>query len=338
MSRRLSIPEFTEYRAPSWLPGGHLQTLYPALALGNSGPQFRRETWTTPDDDQIAVDWLDGAADQPLVVLFHGLEGSSRSHYSLSLFAAARAAGYRGVVPHFRSCGDFENRLPRAYHAGDSSEIDWVLRRIREQNPGVPIFAAGVSLGGNALLKWLGEQGSAAGQVINGAASVCAPLDLTACGAVLDQGLNRQIYTREFLRTLKKKMMVKLRLHADTRIDQQAIRRAGTLREFDNVVTAPLHGFRDVDHYWSAASSKPHLKGIDVPTLILNAKNDPFVPAHILPLPGEVSAAVTLLQPATGGHVGFAGGMPPGQLTWLPRTLLTFFEFQLRANQSTQHP
>ncbi|GGP25396.1 YheT family hydrolase [Silvimonas amylolytica] len=338
MSRRLSVPEFIEYRAPSWLPGGHLQTLYPALALGHRGPQFRRETWDTPDDDQIAIDWLDGAANQPLLVLFHGLEGSSRSHYSLSLFTAAQVAGYRGAVPHFRSCGDFDNRLPRAYHAGDSVEIDWVLRRIRQQNPGVPVFAAGVSLGGNALLKWLGEQGDEACKVVDGAAAVCAPLDLTECGAVLDKGLNRQIYTREFLRTLKKKMSVKLRLHADVHIDQNAIRRAVTLREFDDLVTAPLHGFRDVDHYWSAASSKPHLKGIAVPTLILNAKNDPFVPAHILPVQSEVSGAVTLLQPATGGHVGFADGMPPGQLTWLPRTLLTFFDAHLRAHKATQNP
>ncbi|MBB5192696.1 hypothetical protein HNQ50_003440 [Silvimonas terrae] len=332
---RSSIPDFAPYRAPSWLPGGHLQTLYPALWLGNRGPQFRRETWQTPDADEIAVDWLDGDIKQPLLVLFHGLEGSSRSHYSLSLFGSAKEVGYRGVVPHFRSCGDFDNRLPRAYHAGDSVEIDWVLRRIRQHNPDAPIFATGVSLGGNALLKWLGERGSAASEVIDAAAAVCAPLDLTECGAVLDKGLNRQIYTREFLRTLKQKMGDKLRLHGDVRVDQNALRRAVTLREFDNLVTAPLHGFRDVDHYWSAASSKPHLRGITVPTLIINAKNDPFVPAHILPKQSEVSAAVTLLQPATGGHVGFADGMPPGRLAWLPRTLLSFFDAHLPAHQAT---
>ncbi|MDR3427925.1 alpha/beta fold hydrolase [Silvimonas sp.] len=328
-------PEIADYHAPSWLPGGHLQTLYPALVLGGR-PQlaFRRELWATPDDDEIATDWLDGPTDAPLVVLFHGLEGSSRSHYSLSLFQAATARNWRGVVPHFRSCGDITNKLPRAYHAGDSAEIDWVLRRIRQQYPDAPLFAAGVSLGGNALLKWLGENGSAASQVIDGAAAVCAPMDLTACGAVLDAGLNRQIYTREFLRTLKTKTLTKLKLHASTRIDRDALLRAKTLREFDNLVTAPLHGFRNVDHYWQAASSKPHLINIAVPTLIVSARNDPFIPAHSLPTRMDVSASVTLLQPQTGGHVGFASGRPPGQLAWLPDTLLKFFQAHLPASRA----
>lgn len=328
-------PFLRPYRAPAWLPGGHLQTLYPALALRRGGPAFRRETWQTPDADQIVVDWMDAAdAQAPVLVLFHGLEGSSASHYSQSLFAAARALGWHGVVPHFRSCGEVENLKLRAYHAGDTDEIDWILARIQAAHPGVPIFAAGVSLGGNALLKWLGEQGAAAHQRIQAGAAVCAPLDLAACGAVLDTGLNRHIYTREFLRTLKAKMLHKLTLHGDTQIDQAEVRRATTLRAFDNLVTAPIHGFRDVDHYWQSSSSKPHLINICVPTLVINARNDPFVPAASLPTQAEVSAAVTLLQPEHGGHVGFASGgftanNVPGRLDWLPGTLLDFFKSNL---------
>ncbi|KAF0812184.1 hypothetical protein IGB42_03462 [Andreprevotia sp. IGB-42] len=321
--RHLDLPT---YHAPPWLPGGHAQTVYPALFLWQRLTRYRREAWVTPDLDNIVVDWVDGRAGTPIVVLFHGLEGGSRSHYALSLAQHFYPRGYRVAVPHFRSCGNVSNRLPRAYHAGDSNEIDWILRRIRDRNPESPLYAVGVSLGGNALAKWLGEQGESAAELLSGAGVVCAPLDLTACGNVLDVGVNRHLYTREFLRSLKRKTLLKLKMTDNPYIDRDSVKRARTLREFDNLVTAPLHGFKSVDHYWQTSSALPLLKHIAVPTLLINSKNDPFIPASSLPGEDDVSDWVMLLQPKEGGHVGFVTAYPPGRLSWLPDVLHRFFQ------------
>ena len=258
------------------------------------------------------------------MVLFHGLEGSSRSHYSVALMAALRGRGMRGVAVHFRGCSGEPNRLPRAYHSGDAREIDWILRRLRAQNAGAPLFAVGVSLGGNALLKWLGESGVAAAPIVDAAAAVSAPLDLMAAGDALGQGVNL-LYARNFLATLRVKSLAKLERHPGL-YDARAVRASRTLREFDDLVTAPLHGFRNTDDYWTRASSKPGLGNVRVPTLVINAKNDPFLPAPALPGAREVSSAVTLEQPGQGGHVGFVGGAFPGNFDWLPQRVLDFFE------------
>ncbi|MEJ0048377.1 MAG: alpha/beta fold hydrolase [Rhodospirillales bacterium] len=298
------------YHAPSWLPGGDLQTIYAARSPAMPRVQYRRESWDTPDGDFIDLDWIAGRAGRPLVALFHGLEGCAQSHYALALMAALERHGWNGVVVHFRGCGGQPNRKLRAYHSGDAAEIDWVLRRLRERHA-EPLFAAGVSLGGNALLKWLGEQGGKAHDVVMGAAAVSAPMDLAAGGHALGRGFN-MVYTRMFLATLKRKSLVKLRQFPGA-FDEQALRRARTLYEFDNVVTAPLHGFRDTDDYWARASSKPGLNNIRVPTLVLNARNDPFVPAPSLPTPADVPDSVTLEQPAQGGHCGFVSRTLPRQ-------------------------
>ena len=313
---------FAPYRAPRWLRGGHAQTIYPALFLRGRRPGYRRVRWDTPDGDFIDLDFLDAApAGAPRVVLFHGLEGSSDSHYAVALMRALALARWNGVVVHFRGCSGEINRLPRAYHSGDAAEIGWVLARLAQS--GEPLYAAGVSLGGNALLKWLGEAGAGASAHLRAAAAVSAPLDLMAAGAALGQGLNL-IYTRMFLATLRRKSLDKLERYPGL-IDRESVLRARNLREFDDAVTAPLHGFRDTDDYWTRASSKPVLAGVRLPTLVLNAKNDPFLPARHLPQPAEVSSAVSLDQPEEGGHVGFAGGAFPGNLDWLPRRLLAFF-------------
>jgi predicted alpha/beta-fold hydrolase len=314
------------YRAPRWLPGGHLQTLYASLAAPRPRVSYRRERWDTPDGDFIDLDWLTTPpADhaQPLVVLFHGLEGNSQSQYALALMAAARDAGWRGVVVHFRGCSGEINRLRRAYHSGDSTEIDWILRRLRAGHAGGPLFVCGVSLGGNALLKWLGEQQAAALPVVAAAAAVSAPLDLMASGNALDAGFNL-IYTKNFLRTMKQKALEKLARFPGL-FDRQRLLTAATLREFDDLVTAPLHGYRDTDDYWTRASSKPLLRQIAVPTLVLNARNDPFLPAAALPRADEAAAAVRLEFPQDGGHVGFVDGAFPGRLDWLPQRLLAHF-------------
>ena len=317
----------SSYRAPAWLPGGHLQTLYAALLAPRAHVAFVRERWDTPDSDFIELDWIEQAATSttttPLVVLFHGLEGGSRSPYATALMAATQARGWQGVVVHFRGCGGELNRLPRAYHSGDSGEIDWILRRLKKEYPAPRLCVAGVSLGGNALLKWLGEQRAAANSVIDAAAAVSAPVDLMASGEALGRGFNL-IYTRNFLATMRRKTLAKL-AHFPELCDRERMLAARTLREFDNVVTAPLHGYRDTDDYWTRASSKPVLREIAVPTLMINARNDPFLPAAALPQPRELSPAITAEFPPTGGHVGFVTGAFPGRLDWLPQRILDFF-------------
>jgi predicted alpha/beta-fold hydrolase len=317
------------YTAPRWLPGGNLQTIYSAKLTPRPRLIYRRERWETPDGDFIDLDWMDGelpskhGGQVPLFVLFHGLEGNSQSHYAIAFMAALRALGKTGVIVHFRGCGGESNAQPRAYHSGDSAEIDWILRRVKSVQPKAAIFATGFSLGGNALLKWLGESGDTASEVVQGAAAVSAPMDLTASGLHLQRGFN-MLYTRMFLSTLKRKAHHKLTRYPDL-FDGRAMRRSRNLYQFDDVFTAPLHGFRDTDDYWTRASSKPLLKQIAVPTLVVNALNDPFIPADSLPGAGEVSRHVRLEYPAQGGHAGFVSGAFPGHLRWLPRRLIAHF-------------
>jgi predicted alpha/beta-fold hydrolase len=309
-----------DYPAPAWLPGGHLQTIYPALALRAPAVAYRRERWEAQDGDFVDVDCVDGQPGKPLVVLFHGLEGSSHSHYARALMAAVAACGWSGAVPHFRGCSGEANRAPRFYHSGDAAEIDWILRRLRLRASG-KLYATGVSLGGNALLRWLGESQHQA-ELVDAACAVSAPLDLARGGAALSSGFNR-IYTRMFLRTLKPKCLAKLADFPGL-FDRDALLAARDLYAFDNVVTAPLHGYRDTDDYWNRASAIHVLDDITVPTLVLNARNDPFLPG--IYLPASAAPRVLLEFPQQGGHVGFANGALPGRLDWLPRRLLHFLE------------
>lgn len=314
----------SSYRAPAWLRGPHAQTIYPVFR-GGPLPGYRRERWETPDDDFIDIDWLDAAqpgSNSPLVVLFHGLEGSSSSHYAKALMRLLGEISWRGAVVHFRGCSGCLNLLPRAYHSGDSAEIDWVLRRMRASQAG-RIYVVGISLGGNAVLKWLGEQETAATRVIDAAAAVCAPVNLAAAGAALERGANR-IYTRHFLQALKRHALRRLQRHPGL-YSKERMLAARTLHDFDDVVTAPLHGFRDADEYWAKASSFPWLRAIATPTLLLNAVNDPFLPAQFLPAHEQVSRYVALEYPAEGGHVGFPSGPFPGHVDWMPRRLMEFF-------------
>ena len=314
------------YRAPFWLPGGHAQTIWAAtLASPHQGevPRYRRERWDTPDGDFVDVDHLIGAAakvaERPLLVLFHGLEGSSKSPYALAFASVARARGWAFAVPHFRGCSGELNRAPRAYHSGDHEEVGWMLARLRAAHGG-PLLVVGVSLGGNALLRWAQESGESAGATVRALAAVCSPIDLTASGHAIGRGFNRQVYTRMFLRSMVPKALGKLAQHPGL-FDADRLRAARDLYEFDDVFTAPLHGFRNTDDYWARASAKPQLASIRVPALVLNALNDPFVPASCLPHGREVGSHVRLWQPVQGGHVGFAHGLPPGHLQAMPEAV-----------------
>ena len=342
------------YVAPAWLPGGNLQTIWPALyarRVVGALPQYRRERWTTPDADFIDVDHLvdsgptlvtacttlppeeaglagGGPARRPdvlptpakdtrtLLVLFHGLEGSSASHYAQAFADFAREHQMAYAVPHFRGCSGELNLGPRAYHSGDHAEIGWVLQRFRQQHSG-PILAVGVSLGGNALLRWAQEMGTSAADVVSAVAAVSSPIDLAAGGHAIGRGFNRLVYTRMFLNTMKPKALRKLAQHPGL-FDRDAMLQAKDLYDFDNVFTAPVHGFKNTDDYWLRASAKPHLRQIKIPALVVNARNDPFVPAYSLPAQKEVGSHVTLWQPAQGGHVGFPQGHPPAHVRAMP--------------------
>ncbi len=315
------------YEAPCWLPGGNLQTIWAALRAQRyvgKAPTFRRERWVTPDDDFVDVDFSDHNTlpDSPLLVVFHGLEGSSGSHYAEALTDAARARGWACAVPHFRGCSGELNHAPRAYHSGDFEEIDWILKRFKSQHPG-PVAAVGISLGGNALMRWAGEMGASAAQVVRAVASVCSPLDLTASGWAIGRGFNRLVYTRMFLGSMVPRALQKLDQHPGL-FNRSDLLAARDLHAFDDVFTAPLHGFKNADDYWLRASAKPHMNSIAVPALALNALNDPFIPAWSLPQPADVSGSVTLWQPAQGGHVGFPSGRFPANVRAMPQAVTAF--------------
>lgn len=303
---------------PFFLRNGNADTIA-AKFLQRPAPAYRREL--LPDSTgktKVAYDFSDGISpDAPLVVLFHGLEGSSRSHYAVELMLAVRDRGWHGAVVHFRSCGGIANTAPVFYHLGDTAEIafalDTLAARYRE------IYAVGVSLGGNALAKYLGERGENA--LPQAAAAVSAPVDAEAAGRRFDSGITRLLYTRYFLRTLIPK--------ARSLQGFQTAFAAGckTLGEFDDRFTAPLHSFADRHDYYRRTSCKPLLKHVAKPLLLLNAANDPFLPPEALPRADEVSEAVTLFQPAHGGHAGFVGSTGGRlHLQWLPQTVLSYFD------------
>ena len=292
------------YRAPRWLPNRHAQTLWP-LAAKTPLPPYRRERWVTPDGDFIDLDWLPDRADAPLLVLFHGLEGSSRSHYARSIMGATLAQGWNGVVPHFRGCSGEPNRYARAYHSGDSAEIDWILARLAARHP-APVVAAGISLGGNALLKYLGERGT--DTPLTTAVAVSVPFRLDRAADRMERGISR-LYQWHLLRHLRAHTRAKFR-HMPSPIDLSRLDAMTTFRRFDDAVTARLHGFAGVDDYYTRSSSRQFLKAIRIPTLILHAEDDPFMTPDAIPAANELSPDVTLELSKHGGHVGFVGAGP----------------------------
>ncbi len=242
------------FRGPRWLPGGHAQTIYPYF-LARPVIDYRRERIDTHDGDFWDFDWLveapGVAADAPLVVLFHGLEGNARSHYSLLLMQHLAARRWRGVVPHFRGCGGMPNLRPRAYHSGDHEEVGAMLAALRARvDPRTPVYAVGVSLGGSALLNWIGREGAEAQRTLVAAAVASVPLDLMAAGIAIGQGLNR-VYTRFFLQSLKPKALSMAGRFPEL-LDAARIARVRTMWDFDDAVTAPLHGFAGTDRLLDA--------------------------------------------------------------------------------------
>jgi predicted alpha/beta-fold hydrolase len=313
------------FRPAWWLPGPHLQTLYPSLLRRRHHLDLTRERVELPDGDFVDLDWTRGDG-RALVVILHGLEGSLESPYTGGILTALREAGYRAVLVYFRGCSGEPNRLARRYHSGDTADLRHVLVHIAARGERQPLAVVGYSLGGNVLLKALGE--GVGMESVSAAVAVSVPFDLTRAAHRLEQGFSR-IYQRYLLNRLRRSYRAKLPLPALPVTDEQ-LDDLDTFRKFDDAVTAPLHGFLDVDDYYGRASSRQYLRSITTPTLILHAEDDPFIPADAIPTEAELGPDVTLELSQHGGHVGFvAGAVPFRARYWLETRICAYMKEQL---------
>jgi len=311
---RLSKPE-NDFRPPLWARGPNAQTLLGRVLRPRRSPDLHRERWTTSDGDFLDLDFTpDTDPASPLVLVLHGLEGSSRRGYVLAALAAARRRGAAGVALNFRGCSGQPNLGTRAYHSGETADPVFVLERLRERFPGRPFGAVGFSLGGNVLLKLLGESGPGARRWLDAAVAISVPFDLAAGAAQLETTRWGRLYSRHFLRSLKGKVRDRARILRE-KVDIGRTLDSRTLREFDDALTAPLHGFRDADHYYEASSAAAHLENVRVPTLLIQSMDDPFLPERAVPAEHiRGNPFLTCRFSARGGHVGFVCGTP-----WSPR-------------------
>ena len=318
----------SSFRPAGWLKHRHLQTILPSMPWAYPHQcDLHRTELELPDGDVTAVDWVANSEDMspetPLLIILHGLESSSESAYARMLMHATTDRGWRCCVLHFRDCGDYRNRLPRRYHAGETNDIRHFLSTLRADGHSGPFFAAGYSLGGNVLLKYLGE--TAASSPLKAAVAVCVPLDLHACAEALDTGFSK-IYQRYLLSSMKESVARKF--DRDTAaFDWDRAMSARTFAEFDDAVTAPLHGFNGMRDYYDRCSSGRFLKDIRVPTLVINALDDPFMTPDVIPDEDEISPSVSLEVSESGGHVGFIDGGTPWQPRfYLPRRVIEFLD------------
>ncbi len=313
----MSRSEYT-YRPAWWVPGGHAQTLWGKFLRPRPPLATRVERWETPDGDFLDVHRLDApnaTHDAPRLFFLHGLEGTIRSHYVAGFFAEAQRRGWAADLMIFRGCGDEPNRAPRFYHSGETTDLAFALDRVIAESPERPIVLAGVSLGGNVMLKFLGERGAGAPPQIRAAAAISVPFDLERGARHISTGFSR-IYDRHFLRSLREKALAKLQRYPEL-FDPAALERAHSIYEFDDAVTAPVHGFADAHDYYVRSSSLRFLSAIRVPTFLLSAIDDPFLPSDVLDEVRTIAASNPSLSvefTKRGGHVGFVSGRIP----WRP--------------------
>ncbi len=324
------MPSKTIFKPAWWLCNSHLQTLYPALLRKTPNPpDYRRERLTTPDQDFVDIDYC-GTGKRPLIMLVHGLTGSSQSGYIKGLQSTLLKQGFRSAALNFRGCSGSSNNKARSYHSGETEDIDFLYQTLRRREPDTPLGVVGFSLGGNVVVKWLGERGNQLD--LFAAVAVSVPLLLDICATKLDHGFSR-CYRGNLLRELKAYMHSKL--HHLERIGQteeaMKIRALGDLSRinsfwhYDDQVVAKLHGFNDVNDYYRRASSRQYLKSISVPTLLIQAADDPFMTPAVLPEPNELSPQVQLELTQQGGHVGFiSGSIPFRPAYWLEQRIPEF--------------
>jgi predicted alpha/beta-fold hydrolase len=300
------------FRPAWWARGGHAQTLWGKFFRPRPALPIERERWTAPDGDFLDVYRLDAPAGAPRLVFFHGLEGTIRSHYVSGFFAEAQRRRWGAHLLIFRGCGDEPNRLPRFYHSGETTDPAYVVDRVCSDHPASPVVVAGVSLGGNVLLKLLGERGSTLAPQVRAAGAISVPFDLERSCRHIARGFSK-VYDRHFLRTLREKAMAKLAMHPGL-FDGAALGRAGSIYDFDDAVTAPVHGFADAHDYYTRSSSLGFLDRIRLPTLLLSAVDDPFLPPAVLDEVRAIAAhnpRLALEFVPHGGHVGFVSGRWP---------------------------
>lgn len=314
-----------DFAAAPWLKGSHAQTIFPSMpGIPVPRPLLRRELLELPDGDITAIDWLasDAPMDSPILIILHGLEGSSDSTYARMLLAEAASRGWRAGVLHFRDCGNQRNRLPRRYHAGDTADLRFLLKRLRDQLPAnTPLLAAGYSLGGNVLLKYLGESGDEA--PLSAAVAVSVPLDLRVSAESISQGFSKY-YENYLLKRMKTSIASKF--NPDTAsFNWIRVMESRSFMEFDDAITAPLHGFVDKDDYYDRCSAARFLDRVRRPALVIQALDDPFMAERGIPDESRLSPFVTIEVSAAGGHVGFIqGGTPWRPHFYLPQRITGF--------------
>ncbi len=302
----ISVIKISSFQPARLLANTHVQTLWPFIFRPRHHPPVTHERLELPDGDFVDLVWTEAPKNSPIVVVLHGLEGSYRSHYIPGLLHYLQRSGFRCVVMHFRGCGGEPNRLDRAYHSGDTEDVAYLTQVLQMREPQVPLFAVGISLGGNVLLKWLGQTGET--NPLQAAVAVSVPFLLHVAADTLNRGIAK-IYQRYLLRNLINSYHLKFSGRVAP-LDLQRVANIKTIREFDDLVTAPLHGFDDADHYYAVASSRQYLKTITKPTLIIHAKDDPFMTSRAVPSTDEISPSTVLELSEQGGHVGFVAGSP----------------------------
>ncbi len=330
----ITLPPF---KAPWWLASSHLQTILAKYLAPKQRVETRDAMLQLPDGDELQLNWglrWQPSADRPLVVLLHGLEGNIQSHYIQGMLFSLEQQGYATVLMHFRGCHGTANKLPRAYHSGDTADFGYFISTLRQQFPEAPLAAIGFSLGGNVLVKYSGEQGAA--NPLFAAVAVSAPLDLSASADRINQGFSK-VYQRYLLGRLKATMQRKLAAHSHfpLPVRQQDIQRLTTIREFDDLITAPMHDFLHAEDYYHRCSGKAFLSHVAKPLLLVHAEDDPFLGASSIPHPDELNPFVQLMLSKNGGHVGFVAGTSPWQrYYWLEQIVPTFLQQKLRPSRN----
>lgn len=311
----------TSFKPAWWLRNPHLQTIWPTLCRRPiKDIEIKRERFELPDGDFLDLDWV-GRGLGPIVIILHGFEGSIDSAYAKGMLRAITNEGWRGVFMHFRGCSGVPNRLPRSYHSGETRDVDLVVQAIRSREPHTHIAAVGFSLGGNVLLKWLGE--TSGNNPLKAAIAISVPFELNKAADRISQGFSR-LYEWYMLRCVQKRLEYKFK-QLPPPIELPPFSRLKTIREFDDKVTAPLHGFLNVNEYYNYSSSRQYLNKIQVPTLLLQAKDDPFLSEAIIPYPHELSEKIKLEVTDSGGHVGFVTGKYPWSPEyWLEQRVPTY--------------
>lgn len=318
-----------QFKPAWWLKNSHLQTIWPVLARKSvKDLPLERERLELPDGDFLDLEWLGRSQiGQPLVIVLHGFEGSIESHYAKTMLRELQGQGWRSVFMHFRGCSGEPNRLARGYHSGETADLAFLAGALRQREPNTPMAAIGYSLGGNVLLKWLGETGEA--NPLKAAIAISVPFELHKAAERIQTGFSR-FYQWYFLKCLRRRLTDKFKC-VQSPIDLAVLGGAHTIRDFDNAYTAPLHGFQNADHYYTVSSSRQYLKHIAVPTLLVHAKDDPFMTADVLPEAHELSPTVTLEVSETGGHVGFVTGRYPWRPEyWLDKRVPAFLMSHFR--------